>query len=320
MKKVSETLAGRAVLTTLSPMTRGEMMGLPRSGLWDAALEPVAAGELLAWVGGGIDLATAVPDSSLLAPANAPTRDVWIREAWRGGFPALLGQDDAAAAEWFDGFERTYLERDVMGLAGVSDIVPFRRAIRVAALQAGGILNVTDVARSVSLSAPTVSRYLDCIEVAMQGRRLPPLAASRRKRLIRSPKLYLADSGLHAHVCGLRDAGSLADSPLLGATMETWVLQQLDVAASRLKPAAEVGYWRTADGYEVDFVMERGDRLVGIEVKSGRGPSRADTRGLTMLREEVGDRFSLGVVLHGGTRAEILGERILALPAAYAGM
>lgn len=295
-------------------------MGVPRSGLWDLLLDPQGVRDMVRWIGHGRDLAKEAPSVPWLGPVPALDREAFLKAIWRGGFPALLDMDDEGIAQWRDGFERAFLERDAFGLGGVSDVVPFRRVVRMASLQAGGILNVSEMARAVALSAPTVHRYLDILEVTMMGFRIAPILSNRRKRLIRTPKFYLVDSGLHAHLCGIRSADALAASPLLGAVVETFVLQQVRAALAAACPHAEVGYWRTADGYEVDFVIERDDRALGIEVQSGTAPGVRDLRGLSVLREEAGDRFVAGVVLHGGTRVEVLGDRLIALPAVYAGM
>ncbi len=128
----------------------------------------------------------------------------------------------------------------------------------------------------------------------MMGHRLAPVLASRRKRLIRTPIIYLLDSGMHAHICGLRSPPTLLTNPMSGAAIETWVLQQIRAALCAIRPRAEVGDWRTADGFEVDFVVERDGRVLGIEVTGGASPGGSDVRGLSVLREEAGERFLAG--------------------------
>ena len=285
-------------------MALGERTGRPRSTLFETLLDPAATRDFA--------------DRIARDRPEAAERSDLANIVWHGGFPALLDGNENFVREWFEGYERTYLERDIMGL-GVSDVIPFRRTIRLAAHQAGGLLNQSDLARGLALSSPTIARYLDHLEVAMLGRRLPALAASQRKRIVRSPKFYLADSGLHCHVCGLRDPAGLPTAPGYGAALETWVLQQLEAVACRLSPAGQVSYWRTTDGYEVDFVLEQGDRLVGIEVKTQADPAGGILRGLSALRDEAGERFASGIVVHGGTTARVLGERMFAVPAAWVG-
>ena len=290
MRQVSESLAGRASYLTLWPMTRREQRGEGRAGRWD---------ELLG-----------TPDTQwrdLLLATEEPATD-WVPLARQGGYPtpALHLHTDRDRAIWFDGYVRTYLERDLQDLASISALPDVRRLMRAAALRTGQLLNQTELGRDVGLPQPTVHRWLNLLETSYLLVRLPAYAVNRTKRLIKTSKLYWSDTGVALHL-----AGSPAPS---GAQLENLVLHDLLAWRDARLERAEVSYWRTASGEEVDFVVECGDRLLPIEVKSGTNPSLTDATRLRSFRQEYGDRSRAGLLLHAGTRTDWLAPDVLAVP------
>ena len=290
MQRVSETLAGRATYVNLWPMTRRERLGLGTSGLWSELLS-VRAPE---W----IDLL----DSRPSVPAD------WRDEVRRGGYPTPaveLASDDARSL-WFDGYLRTYLERDLQTMAAIGNLVDFRRLMRAACLRVGTTVNQTELGRDTRIPRATVQRYLNLLETSYQLVRLEPYSVNRTKRLIKTPKLYWSDPGLALWLSG-------APTPS-GSHFETLVLLDLLVWRDSQIPAPEVLYWRTTTNLEVDFVVEIGDRLLPVEVKATANPGYSDTRGLRAFREEYPEQCIGGLLLHGGTGTRQLSDRILALP------
>lgn len=297
MKRVSETLAGRAVHLILRPMTVGERLRIRRARFLPAILS-FQNGQ-----GPG-----APPAWTPLAPQRLGGM------LWRGGLPPLLHLRAKAVPRWWEGYVATYLERDVMLHSPLASIPDFRRVMKAVALRAGQLLNYASLARDVSVSAPTVRRYLDLLEATHMFIRLPAYAHNRTKRLIKSPKVYLADSGLAAFLAGDLKPESVPVSPLAGTHLEHAVLQELLAEAELMTPSAAVHYWRTSDNYEVDFVVEWGRQLVGVEVKRTGTPRYADASGLRVFLDENRDRAVCGVLLHLGRDIRVLGEKILALP------
>ncbi|MFN9960598.1 MAG: ATP-binding protein, partial [bacterium] len=180
MRQVSESLAGRASYLTLWPMTRREQRGDGRAGRWD---------ELLG-----------TPDTQwrdLLLATEEPATD-WVPLARQGGYPtpALHLHTDRDRAIWFDGYVRTYLERDLQDLASISALPDVRRLMRAAALRTGQLLNQTELGRDVGLPQPTVHRWLNLLETSYLLVRLPAYAVNRTKRLIKTSKLYWSDTGV----------------------------------------------------------------------------------------------------------------------------
>ncbi len=290
MRRVAESLAGRASYLTLWPMTRGEQAGRGACGRWD---------ELLA-----------APDDDwleLLRAAPADAED-WRALARRGGFPtpALTMRTAAERATWFDGYVRTYLERDLQDLATIASLPDYRRLMRAACLRIGQLLNQTELGRDAGLPQPTVHRWLNLLEASYQLVRLPAYAVNRTKRLIKSPKAYWADTGLGLHLAGTSEPG--------GAHFENLVLHDLLAWRDARSGVAELSYWRTATGEEVDFVVEADGRLLPIEVKSGGRPSIGDTAHLRSFRHEYGKRARAALLLHTGSTTEWLAPGVLAAP------
>ncbi len=290
MRRVSESLAGRASYLTLWPMTRREQRGLGRCGLWEELLGTRDRD----W----LDLVAMQPDQS----------EDWRALARRGGFPvpAVHLKTAAERAIWFDGYVRTYLERDLQEISAIAALPDFRRLMQAACMRLGGLVNQTDLGRDVALPQPTVRRYLNLLETAHLLVRLPAYAANRTKRLIKSPKLYWGDTGIALHLAGDAEPG--------GAHLENLVLHDLLAWRDACLNRVEVFYWRTAIGEEVDFVIEAGGRLLPIEIKATSRPHLGDTVCLRTFRAEYGNKARPGLLLHTGNTLEWLAPDVLAAP------
>ena len=194
----------------------------------------------------------------------------WRKLALRGGFPppALTLRTGAERALWFDGYERTYLERDLQNLSAIASLSDFRRLMRAAARCTGQMLNQTELARDTGLPQPTVHRWLNLLETSSLAVRLPAFSVNRSRRLIKSPRLYWADTGLALHLAGLATPA--------GAHLENLILAALLAWRDARLERAELTYWRTVSGDEVDFVIEAGDRCLPVEVKATTRPRLAD--------------------------------------------
>ena len=287
--RVSESLAGRAGYLTLWPMTRREQLGLGCTGCWDQLL----AASDSAW-----------EDVAMAQPA---AREEWRDVVRRGGYPdpAVHLADDADRAIWFDGYLRTYLERDLAALSSVASLVDFRRLVRAACLRVGQVANQTEIGRDVVLPQPTVHRYLNLLETSYLLARLPAYAVNRTRRLIKSPKLYWCDTGLALRIAGADPAP---------AHLENLVLCDLLAWRESRPDPAEITYWRTTAGEEVDFVIETGDALLPIEIKATVNPRLRDSTRLRVFRREYPDRARAGLLLHDGHRVEWLAPDVLAVP------
>ena len=290
MRQVSESLAGRASYLTLWPMTRRAQRGLGRCGRWDELLETPDAG----W-------------RDLLDDEKGSPED-WRMLARRGGFPTPALELTTASDRriWFDGYVRTYLERDLQDLAAISGLPDFRRLTRAACLRMGQLVNQTELGRDVALPQPTVHRWLNLLEASYLLVRLPAYAVNRTKRLIKAPKIYWGDTGVALHLAEIDEPG--------GAHLENLVLHDLLAWRDARIERAELGYWRTSIGEEVDFVIEAAGKLLPIEVKSTARPRLADAAHLRTFRAEYGKKARTGLLLHTGAAIEWLTPDVLAAP------
>ena len=290
MRQVSESLAGRASYLTLWPMTRREQLGRGRCGAWEELVQAPDD----EW----LDLLAAQPEEA----------EDWRALARRGGFPTPSVHLTTARERtvWFDGYVRTYLERGLQDLSSISALPDFRRLMRATCLRLGQLVNQSELGRDVALPQPTVHRYLNLLEISHLLVRLPAYAVNRTKRLIKSPKLYWGDTGLALHLAG--------DIEPSGPQLENLVLQDLLAWRDARLERAEVLYWRTAAGEEVDFVIEADGRVVPIEIKSIGRPRLSDAAHLRAFRAEYGDQARAGLLIHTGSTLEWIAPDVLATP------
>jgi len=290
LRRIGETLAGRATYVTLWPLTAGELGGAGRTGLWRELL----AARFAQW-------------GERIARCDAARAD-WREAVRRGGFPVpahdLTTADERAL--WFSGYIQTYLERDLPELRAVENLADFRRLAQAACLRSGALLNQAELGRDVGLSQPQVHRFLNVLEASYLAVRLPAFAVNRTKRLIKAPKLYWCDTALALHLSG--------ETEPRGAHLENLVLLDLLAWRDLETPRPEVLYWRTADGAEVDFVIETPRRLLPIEVKTSARALPADARGLETFLDEYPDKSDGGLLLYGGDAVFPLTRRVLAAP------
>jgi uncharacterized protein len=294
MKRVADSLAGRAYYLRLWPMTRREQLGLASAGAWSRFFE--------------------LPRERWLAAiaANEAQPSTWQEACQRGGFPEVALPGSIAESDrplWFDGYITTYLERDLRDLAAIADLADFQRLMQATALRIGNLLNQTELGRDVQMSAMTVHRYLNLLETSYQLVRLAPYSVNRTKRLIKTPKIYWTDPGLALHL-GFTNA---TPQPT-GAHFENLVLCDLLAWRDLQVARPEISYWRTSSGHEVDFVIESKRRLLGIEVKASAAPRLRDVTGMQAFLDEHPRQAMGGVVLHGGNDSYWMDERILAVP------
>ena len=205
---------------------------------------------------------------------------LWVR----GGFPpSFLAEDDGQSADWREQFIRTYLERDVPQLGPRVPAGTLRRLWTMLAHGQGSLLNVAALARSLAVDGKTVARYVDLLADLFLVRRLPPFHANVRKRLVKSPKIYVRDSGLVHTLLRLDNEDGVLGHPVAGASWEGFVLETLVRAAP---DRARASFYGTATGVEVDLLLELPDnRLWAIEIKRGSAPKVE--KGLRIAREDL---------------------------------
>ena len=206
-------------------------------------------------------------DVSEIKPKKADIGMFWLR----GGYPlSWLAESDEASLAWRESFIITHLERDIPAFGIRIPGPTLHRFWRMLAHLHGQMWNASRLASGFGVSAPTVQHYLEILEATYMVRRLPPLHVNLGKRLVKSPKIYLRDSGLLHALLGIRSLDELAGHPVVGPSWEGWVLEQI---AQLLSPQWQLSFYRTATGAEMDVVAERGGKRIGFEIKLSSAPS-----------------------------------------------
>ena len=216
---------------------------------------------------------------------------LWIR----GGFPrSFLARTDADSAVWRESFVRTYLERDIPSLGPRVPADTLRRFWTMLAHSQGGLWNAAALARSLAVDGKTVARYVDLLVDLLLVRRLPPFHANVRKRLAKSPKVYVRDSGIVHTLLRLDDTEGVLGHPIAGASWEGFVIESLIRAAP---DRARASFYRTASGVEIDLILELpGARVWAIEIKRGLAP--AVDKGFRVALDDV--KPDRAFLVHGG--------------------
>lgn len=300
LASVSETLAGRVAVHQLHPFSWTEVTNQPPSSLLDLIFQSGTAAEVV----------------KKLPSSCPPDRGREIRElVLKGGYPVpCLMKRPRARMTWFESYRQTYIERDLRDLANISHLPDFSRLLTTLALRTAQILNFSALSRDVGLPVTTLRRYFNMLEQTFQAFRLTPYHANFGKRLVKTPKTYLADTGLACHLAVIQDWQTLESRNQAGAMLETWIANELRKTIALLPFPVSMHYWRTRTGHEVDFILESGGQVVGVEVKMTARIDRGDLAGLVHCRNTLGKSWRMGVLLHGGTEVLPLEKDILALP------
>ncbi len=250
----------------------------------------------------------------------------WPEFLWRGGFPALWSGDDREPSRdrWYQGYLATYLERDVRNLLRVGSLRDFERFLRACAARNAQLLNMSELGRDVGISTPTVKEWLSVLQTSGQVFLLEPYHRSLGKRLVKSPKLYFADSGLAAFLSGYSNAAALwygsggnslqGTGAQAGAWFESFVVGQWLRWRDWHEPSAALWFWRNQSGAEVDLVIELNGKLHPIEVKLTSRPTRADCAGIHRMRALYGDAVATATLACTATETFEVDSAIVARP------
>jgi predicted AAA+ superfamily ATPase len=207
-----------------------------------------------------------------------------------GGYPEVLARP-ASRGLWFSSYIQTYLERDVRAITNVRDLATFRRFLSLVASRHGQILNKTDLAAPLGVSVPTIGDWLHVLEITGQIILAPPYFENFGKRLIKTPKVYLGDSGLACYLLGIATQAELDRSPFLGALFEGYVAAEILKSQVNQGRRKELYHFRDQQGLEVDFLFPNGrGGLWMVECKASRTVQPSMAGSLASLRRSMGDR------------------------------
>ena len=288
MERITESLAGRAAILRLLPLSSREAHSAPQM--------------LLPWEKG----------------AKVARRSVSYRETWhdflRGGYPELVANPGRDIGLWQAGYVQTYLERDVRNIRQVGDLSQFQNFLRALAARSAQLLSFSDLARDLGVAVNTVKAWLSVLEATYQVIVLRPYFANVGKRLVKTPKVYFTDVGTLCYLTGLKDPEHAASGPMGGPLMETAVLSEIYKTLTHRGIDPRVYFWRTSSGTEVDIVVEAEGELVPIEVKLSATPRPAMASSVNAFRESFVGKATKGYVVHSGDIRLPLGPNVTALP------
>lgn len=289
--KLADSLAGRMEIIRLHPLSQDELAGKPSRF---------------------IDVAFAAKFQNRRFERLGPTLADRIAT---GGYPeALLRATSKRRAAWYRDYIETLVQRDVRDLARISALDALPRLLELAAGQTARLVNVAEMASAFQLSRPTIRDYVVLLERIFMLEHLPSWFSNRISRLIKTPKLHLADTGLAASLLGMDATAIYKDRAIFGQLLETFVFQELKRQASWNDRPVRFHHFRNKDGVEVDIVMEQAGRLTGVEIKASATVTKKDFRGLRKLLETNADRFAAGVLIYDGENTVGFGENLYAVP------
>lgn len=287
LQQVSESLAGRAAMLKLLPLSYIEMIGRPN--------------EQFIWEG------KEVTDIQL------PLLDFW-KMVLRGSYPELIEHPEKESILWQGSYIQTYLERDIRGVRQVGDLTQFQSFLKALAARSAQLVQVSDIARDIGVAVNTAKAWLGILEATYQIIILRPYFANISKRLVKTPKVYFTDVGTLCYLTGLKDTDHLISGPMAGAVMETFVVSEIykRLASSGLDP--HLYFWRTSSGTEVDLLVEHHNLLIPIEIKASSTPRPAMAEGITLLQKDLKGKVGDGYVVHPGNVRLPLAPHVTALP------
>ncbi len=220
---------------------------------------------------------------------------------------------------WLEAYVTQIVDRDAIDIGWGRDPARFRRYVEAYSANSARTVSESTLVRAAGIARPTAMAYNRLLHDLLFVREHAGWRSNRMKRLTEVPRRYVADPALAATVLGVDADGVLRDGDLLGGILETFVVAQLRPETVIAERRARLFHLREQQGRrEVDVVIElAGGRMIGIEVKASAGPTASDARHLAWMRDELGESFITGVVLHTGPRQYALGDRLVALPIAW---
>ena len=221
-----------------------------------------------------------------LDPLTPAETGLGVQKHWlSGGFPeALRGE----FRSWWEPYISTVLQRDLAAYGFRPDALFLRRLLTMLAAQQGGLLNLSALGNSLGVSYHTVEHGLDLLEGVFLVRRLAPYFCNIRKRLVKSPRVFIRDSGLLHHLLNIASLEDLYNHPLRGASWEGFVIEDLIRRERFVHPFTQFFFWRTATGQEADLVLERGSQRIALEIKANSGTNPHDARKLETVLDDIG--------------------------------
>ena len=302
---ISESLAGRARVLRLWPLSQAELVGSePLSiGAWftDAGSEPART------------------PAATRRPAR-PSRRAYLELLCRGGYPEVITLARSQRRGWFESYVETVVERDVVALGDLRRRAVLPRMVEWIAASTGTELNIQAASSRLGIDRATLTSYLAWMESVFLVHRLPAWSRNPAARAVRRPKIHITDTGLAASLMGLdADALTTPTAPATGPLLETFVVNEIARAVSATTEGLRLHHYRDHQGHEVDLVIERADgAVVAVEIKATSSPSATQLHHVGWLRDRIDaaapGAFRAGVLLHTGEQHLTIGDRLHVRP------
>lgn len=243
------------------------------------------------------------------------SKEEFYKKILTGGFPSMQNKSEEDQEFWMENYIGTIIQKDIKDLANIEDITRLPNLLRYLATMAGSLVNVSEISRKSQIPSTTLHRYLTLFQTLFILDIQTSWSPNLGMRFVKSPKLYLLDSGLLSYLLGINLERALSNPILMGPVIENFVVNELNKQATWNKTKVKVYHYRTPTGQEVDIVLEdRAGNVVGIEIKSTEMVRSSDFNGLKYLNERVGDKFIKGIVLYQGSEYVPFGKNLIALP------
>ncbi len=268
-----QTLAGRAAILHLLPLSRAELEGQDQQ-------------------------APATPQALF---ANRQT-DLSLWPTVYTGFYPRIHDRGIPSAIWLPDYVQTYLERDVRSLVNIGDLATFERFLSLCAGRAGQLLNYSSLANDCGIAVDTARRWISILKTSFIVFLLPPHHRNFNKRLVKSPKMYFYDTGLACYLLGIKDAQILPTHPLRGALFENYLVTEIAKAFFHHRQKPPLYFWRDKLGREIDLLLELGNELYPIEIKSGQTIAADAFDTLTWWSRTAAQHLSHATLIYGGDR------------------
>ena len=305
LQKVRESLAGRAALVELFPLTFPEVL----TGSWE---EKVEESKMVKWLRSGtehLDLFEGIPATE---ERFARVSELMKEYLQFGAMPAIVDEihDIQEKYDWLYDYVQTYLQRDVRDLANIRDLEPFVRAQKTLAGLTSQVVNLNNLAKLAGVSAPTVKRFLSYLEISYQVLILQPWYRNLNKRLVKSPKIHFLDPGIQKILISRRGEST-------GNEFESAIIAEIFKQLKSSRVAVEFYHLRTSDGREVDLLLETEKGFIPIEVKQAGTVSATDARHLVDVGHILDKPVIHSFLLSNDSRIQSFGAGITAMPAAW---
>lgn len=298
MRSISESLAGRIAILEVAPFMLGEAFAQPQSGLYEL-----------------IQSRRVAQDFSGLTKGEAGLQQ--IHDYWLlGGYPEPWIKSHARFHKlWMQNYVKTYLERDILRLFPNLQREKYQLFLHMLAQLSGTIINYSDVARTLGVSAPTVREYFRIADGTFVWRHIPPYEKNAAKRIVKHPKGYLRDSGLLHHLLHLYSQNDLLAHPQMGHSWEALVIENLIRGLNALGVVFDYYHYRTSAGAEVDLVLEGEFGLLPVEVKYKQAVPLRELKGILGFIDEY--QCPYGIVVSNNERLMLLDDKLINVPVSY---